>query len=122
MIPENVLTKLRYRDYWEKPYVLWRDADAWNRYFLKKHPEATVHMSHDALASELETLIKDLKRGTEERKKAQSIRSELKNSTKRKQKQNDKENLPKKNSKSAIREQKLRDQITELQKKISPAY
>src|SRR5690242_2230352 len=78
MIPENVLTKLRYRDYWEKPYVLWRDADAWNRYFLKKHPEATVHMSHDALASELETLIKDLKRGTEERKKAQSIRSELK--------------------------------------------
>ncbi|CAG8846276.1 14792_t:CDS:1, partial [Racocetra persica] len=53
-------------------------ADAWNHYFLKKHLEATVHMSHDALVSELKTLIKDLKRGTEERKKAQSIRSELK--------------------------------------------
>ncbi|KAG9300894.1 hypothetical protein G9A89_015350 [Geosiphon pyriformis] len=58
---EATLAKVAHHDYWGRAVYKWGHTDNWDTYYLQEHENATIEMLHQALNSDLEILVQNLK-------------------------------------------------------------
>ncbi|RUS30548.1 hypothetical protein BC938DRAFT_479259 [Jimgerdemannia flammicorona] len=77
-VPEEILSKLCYPEYWERPISKWGNVNRWDQFFTEKNPNATKHISRSSFGVELQTLVRNLEPGTRAIEKAISMQHGLK--------------------------------------------
>ncbi|RGB22672.1 hypothetical protein C1646_677681 [Rhizophagus diaphanus] len=91
MLPELVLNKVLYKEFWKTSHTQW-DLKTWDHFFSKKCLKASECKSHNDLGGELEILKKYLNPKSKESRQVRKLKHRLKKFRKR-NKNKEKENL-----------------------------
>ncbi len=76
MLSDKILDEVRYTNYWRRPLTEW-GIETWDDFFFEEIQKST-RKSHQALESELKTLMRIIDRKSREGQKLISIKHKLK--------------------------------------------